>query len=290
MLRRTIAKPLCVALAATLAPGMFSGASAATAPRHVMSLFLCSDQLVLDLLPRERIASVSYFAVSPAYSYRAEEAAHVPVNYATAEEVLQQQPDLVIAGQYTNAATRAIIKKTHIPLLELPPANSFEDIRAVTLQVGRALGAEVKAESLIARMDATLAELAATAPKRPITIAAWEGSGEVPSKGSLFDAIVTAAGATNIAAQAGDRSGSFDIERLLVARPDILAFGDSLVAMPARANDRIVHPVVQAAYRNREIAYPELLYACGLPESADAAKALRDQMLDITNANPRAQP
>jgi iron complex transport system substrate-binding protein len=168
-----------------------------------------------------------------------------------------------------------LLKRAAIPLLEIPFADDFSAIRANTRMVARALGEEQKAETLIGRMDAVLAELAASVPAKRITVAAWDGSGDVPGKGTLFDAILTAAGVVNIAASENFRFGSFDIEQLVAARPDILAYGDSLNRAPGLRRETLRHPLIAKLYASRQITFPETLYNCGLPQSADAAKALR---------------
>jgi len=130
-------------------------------------------------------------------------------------------------------------------------------------------------------MDAKLRQLAMTKPGRTIRVAAWDGSGYVPGKGSLFDAILTAAGGTNIASSTDGGSGTFDIEQLLAARPDILAYGSDSGAMLGRRMDADQHPLLLRLYGNRRITYPEGLYSCGVPETADAARALRAAVLSV---------
>ena len=131
-------------------------------------------------------------------------------------------------------------------------------------------------------MDATLASLAATAPARRIVVAGWGGGGEVSGKGTLFDAILAAAGGINVAdMMKNTRFGVFDFEELLTARPDILAFGDATSAQPGLRREQIQHRIVQTYYRDRQIAYPEALFGCGLPQSAEAARDLRRAMLAI---------
>jgi iron complex transport system substrate-binding protein len=256
-------------------------------PRRVMSINLCSDQLLLDLLPPERITSVTYLSRARNQSYLSAAAWQVGVNYGNAEEVVSERPDLVIAGTYTTPDTRALLKEVGIPVLELPPADSFEEIRDVTRAVGRAVGAEARAESLIRRMDDTLAQLAATAPRRPISIVGWDGARTVPGKGTLFNAIVEAAGAVNLGATAWGHHLRFDAEMLLVANPDLLAFGDATIAAPALHNMPLSLPLVNRVYAGREILYPELLYSCGLPQTADAAVQIRQMMLAVRKGGPR---
>jgi iron complex transport system substrate-binding protein len=262
------------------------GYAPASPPQRVMSLNLCSDQLVLELLPPSRITSVSYFSRQRYQSYLSAEAYRVGVNHGNAEEVITQRPDLVIAGLYTTSATRQLLKEVGIPLLELPPAYSFQDIRDTTRRVGHAVGADAKAEELIRQMDATLAQLAATAPRQPIRIVGWNGGGTVEGKGTLFDAIVSAAGAVNIGASTGLQSRAVGVEDLLFSHADLLAFGDATVAAPSLQAAPLTHPAVEELYRGRRLVYPELLYSCGLPRSAQAAQQMRQMMLRILRSVP----
>jgi iron complex transport system substrate-binding protein len=279
---------------AVVAASVLTGAASvqAAAPQRVMSLNLCTDQLLLDLLPPERIASITYLARSRDKAFHWAEAERVPINHGLAEEVLAQHPDLVLIGlgTYTTTTARALLERVGAAVVEVPFSNSFEDIRAVTRTVASAVGEAAAGEKLVAAMDATLRELSATRPAEAIRVAGWSGGGSVPGKGTLFDAILTAAGGVNIAANmVGVRSGSFDIEELLAARPDVLAYGaGSDEAAPSRRTDVSQHPLILKIYQHRRVTYPEVLYSCGLPESAGAAVALRASLLAATLA-PRGE-
>jgi len=268
--------------ALVFASAAYGAAGPEVARPRVMSINLCTDQLVLDLLPPERIASVSWLARDGYGSYLAEKASHVPINRGTVEEVLAQKPDLVVASLYTGATAKRLLKRAGVKLVELPPAENFDAIRANTRFIGQALGEGRKAEALIREMDAILAKLAATAPERRIVIAGWDGGGEVPGPNTMFTAILRAAGAENIAAHGGGEAYvKLDTERLLLLRPDLLAYGDSTMSMPAVRTENLRHPVLRRLYAGREFAYPELLYTCGLPQSAQAAEDLRKIMTDM---------
>jgi len=275
-----------LAAAATLAVSSAAAAPAGS-PQRAMSLNLCTDQLLLQLLPRERITSVTYLSRSSEYSYLNAADFGVPVNYGTAEEVLEQHPDVVITGTSSTPSVRALLKRVGATIVEAPPAENFDEIRAVMRVVAGAVGAEEKAESLIAQMDAALAELARTAPNRRIVVAGWNGVGNVSGKGTLFDAILTAAGGENIADRLGT-SGfngytTVDLELLVALHPDILAYGNSRVGRLDLSGEQLKHRVVRRFFAGRQITYPETLYSCGLPQSATvAARDLRRAMLAIT--------
>jgi iron complex transport system substrate-binding protein len=253
-------------------------------PQHVMSLSMCTDDLLLELLPPQRIASVTYYSRDPSNSYRWPQAAKVRVNWGTVEEVLAEKPDLVLAGTYTTPAARSLLKKLRWPLLEVAPAADFEQIRAVTRQVAHALQREAAGESLIAKMDSTLQELAASRPRQIIRVAAWGEGGSIPGKGTLFDAILEAAGGVNVAATLDGRYTSFEVEQLIAARPDVLAYASNISDTPGRNTEVAQHPLIRKLYSGRTVTYPGALYSCGVVESADAAAALRSSLLQAVHS------
>jgi iron complex transport system substrate-binding protein len=281
--------PACIQLLGGLAlvtALSFSAVGADRAPQHVMSLSMCTDALLLELLPVNRIASITYYSRAPSNSFLWPQAAKVRVNYGNAEEVLAEKPDFVLAGTYTTAATRMLLRRIGVPVLEVPPAENFDAIRATTRRVARALGRDGVGEELIAKMNATLHELAATKPQHVIRVAGWNGGGSVPGRGTLFDAILTAAGGFNIARSEGEYDGSLDLEELLRARPDVLAYGSDGISTPSLHTDQALHPLILELYAGRRISYPSALYSCGVVESADAAVALRTSLLQVMQLQP----
>ena len=272
-------------LAAILVLALASSAAGAPAkPQRVMSLNLCTDQILLQLLPPERITSVTYLSRGPDTGWPAADASRVAVNYGTSEEVLAQHPDLVIAGTTSTLATRALLKKVGIALLELPAAESFDDIRKLTRTIAQAVGEEEKAESVLRQMDATLTELRNTAPAKPINVVAWDGGGNVPGPATLFDAILSAAGGVNIATRLNQNTlygnyASFDLEQLVALNPELVIYGGSGNGRPDQVHQQVQHRLVRKMFAGRQITYNETLFRCGLPQSAEAAKQLRQSML-----------
>jgi iron complex transport system substrate-binding protein len=267
--------------------GLCAAAATQSAPQRVMSMSMCTDDLLLELLPKERIASLSYYARQPTSLEVWPQAAGIPVNFGAAEEVLSAKPDLVLTGTYTTPATRRILKSMNFALLEVPPANDFEEIRQVTRLVAHALDRDLVAEALIARMDATLSNLKNSLPRQSIRVAAWGEGGSVPGEGTLFDAILKVAGGTNIAiANEHAAYTSFDLEQLLQAKPDVIAYSSTTTDTPGLNTDRALHPLVMRHFAHRRITYPSALYACGVTASADAAVQLRASLLRALEAGP----
>jgi iron complex transport system substrate-binding protein len=247
-------------------------------PLRVMSMNLCTDEIVLALLPPERITSVTYLARDPDSSLMARPAVKVGINHGLSEEVLRERPDLVIAGTFTTTATRGMLKRLGWPLVEVPPADTFDQIRATTRQIARAVGEEVRGEALIAAMDDDLARLARRSGP-PLRIAAWDGAGFNAATGSLYDTILRTAGATNIAADPRfARGGVPDTELLLAQAPALIVQGGLLNRNSLRANTAY-HPVVRRFWgRGRTLIVKPAYYICGTPAVSQAIFSLRTEL------------
>lgn len=252
-----------------------AGQAMAAPPQRVMSLTVCTDELLMDLAPPSRIASISYLSREKAALKLWPEAARLPVNHNSAEEILTQKPDLVLTLVYASTDMRGLLEKSGIRFLEVPQAGDFDQIRAVTRMVGDAIGESARAAQLIARMDATLRELATGKPKQTIRVVGWGGGGFVPGGDSLFNAVLDEAGGRNIAVH----DSYYDVESLIAAKPDILAFADDYIDTPSLRRDQDDHPLLMRLFANRRIVYPAAYFGCGTPESAGAALKLRGQLL-----------
>lgn len=251
----------------------------AAKPVRVMSMNQCIDQLVLALLPPERIASVSWLARDPSGSLLHAAAMRVGVNHGLSEEVVRQQPDLIVAGTYTTPATRRLLKRLGYPLIEVGHANSFDDIRRVTRQVAKAVGEAARGEALLARMDAQLAALAHD-PGPPLRVAAWDGAGFNASEGTLYDVVLEAAGAVNVANRPpATHYGRPDVEVLLLTAPDLLVKGAGNGRKPGLRDNAERHPVIRQYWDGpRTLTIRPAYYMCGTPFIGDAIFQLRAEL------------
>lgn len=250
-----------------------------------MSLKVCTDELLLDLAPASRIASLTFLSREKAGLKFWPQAAKIPVNHGTAEEILSTHPDLILTDPFMAPSLRPLLAKTGARIVEVPPAESFDQIRDVTRLVARAVGEEARGEALIAKMDAELAAMKAHRPQQNLTVAGWGTGGLVPGTGGLFDAMLTAAGARNV--ERGS-FGYYDVESLIAARPDALVYGDTYAGTTSLRADQDQHPALLKRYAGRRVTYTSL-YGCGLPESAQFARRLQDALLKVHAPGGRTQ-
>ena len=73
---------------------------------------------------------------------------------------------------------------------------------------------------------------------------------------------------------------------LLQARPALLLQSDPRFSKPTLQSQQGRHRLVRRLYAGRTVALPEVGYNCGLPQSADAAVALRRALSGITPLGP----
>src|SRR5665213_1490217 len=132
---------------ASLVALILSMHSAACAPRKIVSTFLCTDEYVFRMVPRDRIAALSFEATDrhPVVSTIADEAKGIPIIRPSAETVLNFKPDLVVMYGGTIPQLHAQLAKIGIPVLDVPWANSLADVRSVTKMLGEKLNARDRA-------------------------------------------------------------------------------------------------------------------------------------------------
>jgi iron complex transport system substrate-binding protein len=246
---------------------LFGAAAPVPVPARIMSLNICTDQLLLSLVPPARIASVTFLAREQAPLKEWPQAARIPVNYGSAEEILALHPDLVLAGPFLPPLVKTLLARSGTRLVEVPLAENFGQIRGVTRLVAEIVGEKAKGEALIARMDADLAEAAAQRPARPARVAEWGNGGHVPGGSGLFGALLTQAGARSIAGGDG-----YDVETLLAEKPDALIFSDTYRGLASLRDEQDAHPALKLPR-----IYYSSYYSCGVPQlGATALKLERD--------------
>ena len=212
--------------------GLAAGAARAR-PLRVMSISDCGDQLVLALLPPSQIASVTWLARDPSASIMAREAMRVPVNHGAAEEVLRDRPDLVIAGTYTTPVARALLKRLHVPMLELGADQQLRR-RAPPDPPGGRRGRRPRAGREADRRDGRHAGTARRAPG-PAAACGRLGRRRLRRPCGL-DVRRRAAGRRRAQrccrARGPAGGGGPSIERLLAVRPDLAGGGRAGIGAP----------------------------------------------------------
>lgn len=275
-----------IALLLLLCPRAWAGP-----PERIVSTHLCTDEYVFRLVPRQRIAALSFLAADthPVVSTIAGKVKGIPLIRGSAEEVLSLSPDLVVMYEGTNPRLRAHLVEMHIPFIELPWANSLAEIRAVTRKLGAAVGAPARAEALLDQMNRTLAQARARATAPPVPTLVYEPNGYATA-GGMTDEILAAAGLSDIASSLGPtRSGTIPVEMVIADAPRLLILNTSSGVPRSEAEHVLRHPALAALDGRTKVATMELTpLLCPGPWSVDVAPALAKLGRDaLAETSPR---
>ncbi len=245
-------------------------------PQRVVSVNLCTDQLLLMLADRKQIASVSHLAVEPTSSFMADEASTFPINHAGAEEILALKPDLVVAGAYTDRALVALLKQLNYPIEVFPLTENIDDIRRNISRMAQLLHRQEAGKRVLRDMDQRLASVKRQRPPKPPRGAFYQPNGYTGGTNTLQHSAMQMAGWHNIAAEEGVVGyGVIDMERLMLAQPVQLFTSSYAPGTDSRGQRIIHHPALQRLTRGRPLIEIDYKYwICGGPMIADAVELL----------------
>jgi iron complex transport system substrate-binding protein len=246
-------------------------------PRRIVSLNLCTDQLVLALADRDAVRSVTWLARDPQSAVMAAAAAEVPVNHGMTEEIIPFAPDLVVAGLYTARTTVALLKRFGLPVLELDVPQSLPAIAAQIRTVAHALGHPERGEAMVTAMMADLTALGPI-PAGPWPVAVvYHPNGFIGGRGSLIDDLLTRAGLRNLAAElALTHYGRLSLDLLLLGQPDLLILNTGEDLTPSLTHQVLRHPGLAKAFPHMHtLVIPARLWSCAGPWVVEIIAQLR---------------
>jgi iron complex transport system substrate-binding protein len=251
-------------------------ASEGEQPTRVVSMNVCTDQMAMLVAGEGQLYSVTHLATDPHTSAMVEEAAGYAVNHGLAEEVFLMKPDLVLAGTYTARATIDLLTKLGIRVELFDPVDDFHEVREQFLRIGQVLGRAERAAEVIAELDAGLADLSKGATG--VTALGWSSNSYATGVGTFTDAVMNAAGLTNIAAREGIQGGArVPLEMLLAEKPDLVVTGSTAYDRPALAQDNFAHPAFRAYVASgKQVSVPDKYWICGAPFTLEAVRILQD--------------
>ncbi len=250
---------------------------AQASPQRIVSLGLCTDQLVLLLAERAQIASLSVWAADPDLSYLVDEVGDIPLNNASAERVIGFAPDLVIASEFVGGDAVRLLRRLGYDVRRLPVATSIDEIYRQLELVGDWTGNPERAAGIIATMRARLARVRARYADRPVRrVIRYAPNGYTVGSGTLEHDLFEHAGYRNLAAEMGITGfRSISLETLLAADPEVLQIDRRLSPEASLAGARLEHPALaRLADRRETLDIPTPLRICAGPMVVDAVEMM----------------
>lgn len=245
-------------------------------PERIVSINLCTDQLVLSIADLNNISSVTWLSLTPSNSIFYEKAEEISIiNRGNAEEIIPLDPDIIFAGAYTTPFTIQMLTKFGFRVEVLGVPQNLEEVKQQILYVGNLLHEVENAEKLVAEMNLVLDQLP-TSQDPAVRTAVFQPSGFTVGPGSFEHELLTIAGFNNIAQEAGiSYYGFFSLEQLLLLEPELIISPESNTNRPSVAESIINHRALKKRNKNfRKITLPQALWSCGGPMNTAAINLL----------------
>ncbi|ROS04836.1 iron complex transport system substrate-binding protein [Sinobacterium caligoides] len=250
-------------------------------PQRVVSLNLCTDQLVLALAAPQQIAAVSKLAGDELLSNYVKEALQYPSVGKDAEKIVGFNPDLVLATNYTDPILAAWLQRFgyHYKPYELP--QQLSAVPAYIQDVAELLGQGDRGRQMTAEFQQRLSKLDNTLP--PVRVAVVSANLYVAGGGTLPDQLLRRMGAINVAAlDIANGWGYVSLEQLLSWQPDYILMQRDSLNGASRAEQVLSHRALQVLLeKGRRINVPAKYWICAGPELVDAAELINRRILEL---------
>lgn len=249
-----------------------------TVPKRIVSINPCADALLMQLAHASQIATISHYSHDKrATSIPLRQALKFKATSGTAEEILAQRPDLVVASSFVKPATEQALKRLNIALIKLAIPQSVSESQQQISELSNIIGASRRGANLNHRISAALAK-AKPASGKPIPALIWRSGGLVPGSGTLPDELLRRTGFQNMSKAYG--LSQWDVLPLehLVSRPPRILFSNASETAndkPGQRDRMLSHPVIGKLSKRIQIEnYPARLLHCAGPTLIDAANTL----------------
>lgn len=249
-------------------------------PQRVVSLNLCADQLLMELLEPTSLVGITQLASDPSASFLYKKAHDFHQHNDRIEEVMALKPDLVIAGAFTSAATNQMLDKLGYKVVKLGLPKTVEGIIQQIVFLGEQVGQPQRANELIDVIRRDIARLGSSNQTTPtLGAVVYYANGFSAGKKTIVNEILMLAGLKNIAAEAGMAYiAPLSLESLLASQPDVLLLGRLDGNTDSLAHQVLQHGAIEklaALEQVQKIIVPDRYWSCAGPSSIAAASYIQ---------------
>lgn len=246
----------------------------AAAQNRIVSLNLCTDQLLLNWVAPEKIASVTWLSASDQYR-KAPIPEHIHLNRGRAEELLRLDPDLVLVGQYGAQRAARRLRELGFNVVEIPDAYSLEQLVQQLQALENVLGENRPLQKQRVLLDKLLAQPRITETASALILSA---NNITYGSGMLEHQLLERAGFANLAAADGsEQLRRVSLEEVIAAQPDLLVlYGGEKAFALAHLAER--HPVLRRYFDGgRVFTLPSELSFCPALVAAEVLQQLKEK-------------
>jgi iron complex transport system substrate-binding protein len=245
-------------------------------PQRIISLIPSATETIVAFGAADRLVARTAFDVQPAL-------AHVPSVGEGLTPSLEQltvlKPDLVVA--WPDNASRSVIGRLEEFGVRIysPQVQTLADLRETTLELGRILGLQGAADSLVKAIDSGLRSVrAAVSGRERISVfyVIWYDPPTTSGSGTFIDELIELAGGRNVFADAPGLWPQVSMEEVVSRQPGIILVSQT-ESTPIDL-ERFVSSVgwreLQAVREGRVVQVDANLYNRPGPRVAEAAQKL----------------
>src|SRR4051795_299093 len=183
---RAVARASLIACPIFIMSGELSAPPRAAEMTRVVSMNVCTDQLLLSMAYPLQILGLSRFSRDDWQSWAAADARRYPSLSGGAEDVLVLKPDVVIASLFDKRATRELLKAQGLRVAEFSVPRNLSEVKAQIRKMGEIAGHSDRATAEIVRIDGAVARARNVVLEKPYSVLPLSRRGWVFGKDSLI--------------------------------------------------------------------------------------------------------
>lgn len=268
----TFAASIAVAALAMCGGASLAPVSAAALPR-IVSMNVCTDQVLLTLADPDQILGLSRFSRD---AWVVGDVRRYPTLSGGAEDVLVLRPDVVVASLFDKRSTRELLKAKGLHLAELPVPRDLGEVKEQIRELGDIAGHPDRAALQIARLEAALARARLAVADKHYRVLPLSRRGWVAGSDSFVGSLLAETGLFNTASELGFAFGGFaSLEEIVSLKPDLLLVSQAGDFARDDGQAFLLHPALERFYpAQKRIVIPERLTECGGVMLAEALDVL----------------
>lgn len=252
---------------------------------RVVSINLCTDQLVMALADPEQIVALSSLSHDAAGSFFYQQARLYPKVESLAEQLLPLAPDLVVTGPFTSRYTLSLLEELGVRVEVLPIANSIEEMVGNVQRTGELLSRQRQAIDMVDIIRQRLRDIQAkvdalreSANRRVANarVAVFDTNGYTVGNKTMRGQAIELSGWKNVATEQGiEDYGVLGLEQLIELAPQALIESPYSDGTYSRGQMLTRHPAIrEAGLDPKIIRIPSNQTICAGPWTVDVVERL----------------
>lgn len=195
---------------------------------RIVSLAPSTTEILFALGADDEIVGVSQFCNYPEEALAKEKVG--TFSQPNVERIIALKPDIVFCTGLEQGPIITKLKQLNFNVHVSDPS-SINELYASIIDIGRAVGREVKAQELVSAMSAEISGIASVTNKIPdddrpkVFAEIWHSPLMTAAKGSFLDELIALAGGINISHDANRPYAIYSPEEVISRNPDVIILG-----------------------------------------------------------------